>query len=100
MYITICLTEMDDTEASLGRFAFAFSRYVTAGIRSRWLNWTVRLWKMGAARSKSWLLGHGIRWPSCNYKSSSGNKDQEQKEDGLCPKRERSLAPTTHHGFD
>jgi len=68
---------MDDTEASLGRFAFAFSRYVTAGIRGRWLNWTVRLWKMGAARSKSWLLGHGIRWPSCNYKSrqqGSGTK--------------------------
>ncbi|KAJ6743883.1 hypothetical protein OIU85_017784 [Salix viminalis] len=96
---------MGDIEASAGsgRVAFAaLSRYVAAGIRTRWLTWTVTSWIIiiGAGCSELWLLVHGIRRPGCSHKRISPNKDQEHKEDGLCPRKERSLALVAHHGID
>jgi len=69
------------------RYAMAWSRQVTARIRSWWLNGTVSLWRIHAACSEFWLLG-------CNHKSNTGSKDQKQKYT-----KERSHEDT-HHGFD
>jgi len=53
------------------------------------LNWTVTSGKnIRAASSKFCRRGHETRSPSCNYKSSTRSKDQEQKDGGFGPKKE------------
>jgi hypothetical protein len=90
---------------SLRRFALAWSRQVTARIRSWWLNGTVTLWRIHAACSEFWLNGTVSLWRihaacsefwllGCNHKSNTGSKDQKQKYT-----KERSHEDT-HHGFD
>jgi hypothetical protein len=79
------------------------SRLVTARIRTRtrWLNWKVT--NLGNIRAACFnFCHHGhyeTRSPSCNYKSSTRSKDQEQKDGGFCPKKEWFLAHI-HHVFD
>jgi hypothetical protein len=91
--------------ASLRRFALAWSRQVTARIRSWWLNGTVTLWRIHAACSEFWLNGTVSLWRihaacsefwllGCNHKRNTGSKDQKQKYT-----KERSHEDT-HHGFD
>ena len=88
---------MDDMKhASLRRFALPWSGQVAARIRTWWLNWTVALWKIHAACSKLWLIGHEARRPSCNHKSSTGSQDQQHKNGGFRPQKERFLAHTYH----
>ena len=75
--------------ASLTRFALAWSRKVTARIRSWWLNGTVTLWRIHAACSEF----------GCNHKSNTGSKDQKQKYGEFWHKKERYLEDTHHIWF-